>query len=484
MDALTGDGLPSGWCVARLGDLGQWGSGGTPKTSIAAYFGGDIPWAKSGDLNDGLLNSTEETITADGLENSAAKIIEPGTLLIAMYGATIGVVSVSGIRCATNQAVAHLIPNPDVADVWFLFWLIQAARQELRDLGQGGAQPNLSQAILKSYAVALPPLAEQRRIVTRIGVLLDEVEAGEAALARARESLTQFRASLLHAACTGALTADWRATNSPAETGADLLRRTLSSSRSQDVAPLWEAPATWAWTNVGSAGQVDLGRQRAPQHHEGPHMRPYLRVANVMEDRLDLRDVKWMNFNPDEFAHYSLRPGDILLNEGQSPDLIGRPAIYNGEIDGCCFQKTLLRFRAGPCCTTDFAQIVFLHYLHAGEFRKLAPITTNMAHLTRVRFVEMPFPVPPLEEQEAIVFAVRNAFDAMSADSLAAVGDPVSALRQSILHAAFTGRLVPQQPADEPATALLTNLRATPAASRRPRARRAATQPDLIETPA
>lgn len=209
-------------------------------------------------------------------------------------------------------------------------------------------------------------------------------------------------------------------------------------------------------------------------------MRPYLRVANVMEDRLDLRDVKWMNFDPDEFAHYSLRPGDILLNEGQSPDLIGRPAIYNGEIDGCCFQKTLLRFRAGPCCTTDFAQIVFLHYLHAGEFRKLAPITTNMAHLTRVRFVEMPFPVPPLEEQEAIVVAVRSAFDAMSAESLAAVGEPVPALRQSILHAAFTGRLVPQDPADEPAAALLARLRQD-AAPRRPRARRTA-QPDLIET--
>jgi len=463
MDALPSEGLPPGWAYAPLGEVLplQYGK------ALAADLrneAGIVP----------VYGSAGRTGTHD-------QALTHGPTIIVGRKGNAGAVHLVEQPCWPIDTV-YYTNDLGVLDLRLAAYLLEYVR--LDKLDQSTAVPSLSRDVYSRVVVPIAPRAEQARIVAAVNALFEEVEAGQAALTRAREGLTQFRASLLHAACTGALTADWRATNSPAETGADLLCRTASSARSQEVARLWEAPATWAWTNVGSAGQVDLGRQRAPQHHEGPHMRPYLRVANVMEDRLDLRDVKWMNFDPAEFTHYSLRPGDILLNEGQSPDLIGRPAIYNGEIDGCCFQKTLLRFRAGPCCTTDFAQIVFLHYLHAGEFRKLAPITTNMAHLTRVRFVEMPFPVPPLEEQEAIVVAVRSAFDAMSAESLAAVGEPVPALRQSILHAAFTGRLVPQDPADEPAAALLARLHATPAAARRPRARRTATQPDLIETPA
>jgi len=87
-------------------------------------------------------------------------------------------------------------------------------------------------------------------------------------------------------------------------------------------------------------GRVQLGRQRAPQHHAGPNMRPYLRVANVFEDRLELGDVMEMNFDPQEYETYRLVPGDILLNEGQSRHLVGRPAIYRDEVPGACFQNT------------------------------------------------------------------------------------------------------------------------------------------------
>jgi type I restriction enzyme, S subunit len=111
-----------------------------------------------------------------------------------------------------------------------------------------------------------------------------------------------------------------------------------------------------------------LGRQRAPQHHDGDNMRPYLRAANVLEDRLDLSNVKWMNFTPAEFETFALRPGDILLNEGQAPDLLGRPAMYQGEIVECCFQKTLLRFRAKEGVLPDYALIVFRHYMRSGRF--------------------------------------------------------------------------------------------------------------------
>jgi type I restriction enzyme S subunit len=187
-------------------------------------------------------------------------------------------------------------------------------------------------------------------------------------------------------------------------------------------------------------------------------MRPYLRVANVLEDRIDVSDVKRMNFTPPEFEKYQLKSGDILLNEGQSADLVGRSAIYRGEIDGCCFQKTLLRFRASERLIPEYAQIVFLHYLHSKRFRRAAPITTNMAHLTLERLLPMEFPLPPREEQKFSIDRYHDMRDTIG-DMDVAIGDGDRvALRQSILKAAFEGRLLPQDPADEPASALLARL--------------------------
>jgi type I restriction enzyme S subunit len=175
-------------------------------------------------------------------------------------------------------------------------------------------------------------------------------------------------------------------------------------------------------------------------------MRPYLRVANVLEDRIDTSDVKFMNFTPSEFNRYHIRSGDILLNEGQSSDLVGRSAIYYEEIEGRCFQKTLLRFRASEEVSPEYAQIVFLHYLRSKRFRRAAPITTNMAHLTLERLLPIEFPLPPRKEQHVIIHRSREMRDTINDMESAVGGRDRAALRQSILKAAFEGRLVPQDP--------------------------------------
>ncbi len=193
-------------------------------------------------------------------------------------------------------------------------------------------------------------------------------------------------------------------------------------------------------------------------------MRPYLRVANVLEDRLDLSDVKWMNFTPAEFETFELRSSDILLNEGQAPDLLGRPAMYREEIAGCCFQKTLLRFRAKHGVLPEYALIVFRHYMHSGRFKRESRITTNIGHLTQVRFVVMEFPLPPEAEQQVIVDLFRDS-EAAASDVLAildAEASDAARLKQSILKSAFEGRLAPQDPAEEPASTLLARLADTP----------------------
>jgi len=110
-----------------------------------------------------------------------------------------------------------------------------------------------------------------------------------------------------------------------------------------------------------------------------------------------------MHFPEDALHKFELQPGDILLNEGQSTDLVGRSAIYRGEIPGACFQKTLLRFRCGPSLMPEFAHAFFQHMLYTGQFARVAVQTTSMVHLTGVRFSKLPIPVPPHEEQATIV---------------------------------------------------------------------------------
>ena len=229
-----------------------------------------------------------------------------------------------------------------------------------------------------------------------------------------------------------------------------------------DASKLPELPDGWCWASVQQVGNVQLGRQRAPQHHSGPYMRPYLRVANVFEDRIDISDVMEMNFTPAEYEVYRLHYGDILLNEGQSMELVGRPAIYRDEVPGACFTNTLVRFQSSRDLDNDYVMAVFLTYLKNGRFQKIATITVNIAHLGAGRFAGLEFPLPPLEEQKEIVAEVNRHLSVVQAiESLITANLKRSArLRQSILKRAFEGKLVPQDPNDEPASALLGRIRA------------------------
>lgn len=136
-------------------------------------------------------------------------------------------------------------------------------------------------------------------------------------------------------------------------------------------------------------------------------MRSYLRVANVFENRIDTADLKQMDFSG-TFDRYTLEPGDVLLNEGQTPELLGRPAIYRGDPPGVAFTNTLLRFRAGPNVLPEWALIVFRRHMHSGRFTRESRITTNIAHLSAGRFKAVEFPVPPLSEQKRIVDLVED----------------------------------------------------------------------------
>ena len=221
-------------------------------------------------------------------------------------------------------------------------------------------------------------------------------------------------------------------------------------------------PAGWKVLTVEEAGTVDLGRQRSPKYHTGPNMKPYLRVANVHEDRIDLSDVKEMDFPPEQLARHELRPGDILLNEGQSPEFVGRPAMYRGELPGVCFTNSLIRFRPFDFVDGEYALLVFLRHLRFGCSQREAQITTNIAHMAAGRFKRVEFPVPPLDEQREIVLEVRRQLSLLGAfeTALRVALKRSETLRRAILAAAFRGELVPQDPSDEPASELLARIAA------------------------
>lgn len=156
------------------------------------------------------------------------------------------------------------------------------------------------------------------------------------------------------------------------------------------------------FVKVADAGDVQLGRQRAPKYQSGKHTCPYVRVANVFENRIDVSDLLSMDFDSNDFRKYKLEAGDILLNEGQSTELVGRPAMWRNEVPDCCFQNTLVRFKAkNGICDPYYALFVFLHYLWFGRFASLSSKTSSVAHLGAARFAEMPFPLPDIRSQQA-----------------------------------------------------------------------------------
>ncbi len=175
-----------------------------------------------------------------------------------------------------------------------------------------------------------------------------------------------------------------------------------------------DLPPGWTWATVGELADVQLGRQRSPEHHRGPNMRPYLRAANITWDGLDLTDVKSMNFDEADAERFALRPGDILLNEGSgSASEVGKPALWNGEIDGCCFQNTLLRVRPHA---VDVRYLYWYFYFSArtGAFGARGR-GVGIRHLGKRGLVAFAVPVAPLDEQRRLVAQLESMLSVLDA---------------------------------------------------------------------
>ena len=196
--------VPDNWAWTTLGNIGTWQAGGTPSRSNKSYYGGNIPWLKTGDLNDGLITNIPEKITEDAVANSSAKINPTGSILIAMYGATIGKLGILTFPATTNQACCACIEYFAITQK-YLFYFLLSHRDMFIAKGGGGAQPNISKEIIVNTAIPLPPLAEQERTVTEIErwfTLIDQLEQGKSDL---QTVIKQAKSKILELAIHGKL---------------------------------------------------------------------------------------------------------------------------------------------------------------------------------------------------------------------------------------------------------------------------------------
>lgn len=447
--------LPQGWTWATLDEVAAT----EPRAITDGPFGSNLKsehYTESGarvirlqNIGDGEFRDERAYISLDHFEKLRMHEIQAGDLAFASLGESppqVCVIPPLGAPAIVKADCIRVRVHSALLTDWiFIALRSPQSRAEAKMLVKGVGRPRLGLSQIRSLRVPLPPVAEQHRISVAMEGMTATLDRGTALISPSVARSKRLSHNLL-----------------------ELL-----------VGTPW--PAHWRVVTVAEAGQVNLGRQRHPDWHSGSHMRQYLRVANVFEDRLDLNDVMQMDFPPEVFKQFKLVPGDILLNEGQSPHLLGRPAMYRGQPENVAFTNSLIRFRANSDVLPEWALLIFRHYMHSGRFTREVRITTNIAHLSAGRFKPIEFPIPPVDEQQRIIdVAHRDMSHQVELErSLQAAEQRTASLRSSLLAAAFNGELVDQDPTDESADVLLARIRAEREAAgpqpRKPRARKVTT---------
>ena len=376
-----------------------------------------------------------------------------------------------------------------------------ARRGDLANLGSGVTQKNIYLGDLKSFKIWVAPRAEQTRIVDKLEELLSDLNAGVAELKAAQKKLALYRQSLLKAAVEGTLTADWRARRAargePLETGATLLARILIERRARwearqlakfkeqgktppkgwqarypepvlpDTADLPTLPEGWVWASVSQLSEIQGGIQKQPSRTPKENKYPFLRVANVHRGNLKLDDVHEIELFEGELERLMLKPGDVLIVEGNgSLSEIGRCALWDGSLPEAVHQNHLIRVR--PIGVQSAFMEAWLNSVRGiDRITTLAATTSGLYTLNISKISKVPVPVPPHGEQTLLLGLLREHIeDCNQQEAAVKLGLKQStAQRKNLLKAAFSGQLVPQDPDDEPASALLARIRAERAAS-------------------
>lgn len=380
------------------------GSGGTPSRSNAKYYGGDIPWVKSGELRESIIWKTEETITEEALRKSSAKIVPQGAILLAMYGATVGRLAMLGVDAATNQAVCNIRPDPSKADAKYLYRALEAMVPELISQATGGAQPNISQEKVRKTRIFLPPLDEQKRIAA----ILDKADALRAKRRQAIALLDSLTQSIF------------------LEMFGDLTQ--------------WQTLKLAEFTDEFRYGTSE--KSQAVGH-------PTLRIPNVVGGSVSLSDLKFVPVSERELGRLRLQDGDILfVRTNGNKDYVGRSAVVTNKIENgtghvlsdFIYASYLIRARVKQ----DVVNPHFLQaFLSGAAGRKMllerAKTSAGQYNINTEGLGSINIPIPPIGKQDAFQSTIEKMSENLDACRLN-LGQ-VDVLFSSLQYRAFTGQL-------------------------------------------
>jgi type I restriction enzyme S subunit len=439
-----------------LGELCKTTSGGTPSRSKPHYFEGTIPWVKSGELPDGIVIENSEYISDEAISNSSAKLLPAGTLLVALYGATVGKLGILSRPAATNQAVCAIFPS-EAIDTKFLFWYLLAKRPWLIGQAAGGAQPNISQGVVRSLMVPVMPLGAQHEIVAEIEKQFSRLDEAVANLQRVKANLKRYKASVLKDAVEGRLVPTEaelaRREGRTFETGEQLLQRILEDRKASskgkrvsvnlaDLEGLAACPDGWIWTTSDAAIQsIDAGasfkcEERPPVEGEIG----VLKVSALTWGFYDESESKTCKDADRIEEKFLVRDGDFLFSRANTIELVGASVIVGKTKKRLMLSDKTLRFDICQQVLPEWLQICLRCKFGRDEIERLATGNqVSMRNIGQERIRQIRIPLPPLAEQARIVAEVdRHLCIAREVEAeVDANLQRAQALRQSVLARSF-----------------------------------------------
>lgn len=389
--------LPKGWCWTTLGEIGTWQSGATPSRLRKDYYGGNIPWLKTGDLNDGFITEIPESITNAALQETSVKLNPKDSVLIAMYGATIGKVGILTYPATTNQACCACTEY--IVDKLYLFYFLLAYRNAFIAMGGGGAQPNISKEKIITTLMPLPPLQEQKRIVDSIGHWFSLVNSVEESKENLQEVIKQTKSKILDLAIHGKLVPQ-DPTDEPAT---ELLKRINPKAEITCDNPQYgKLPNGWCETLLGNIGTWQSGAtpSRLRKEYYGGSI-PWLKTG-------DLNDGIVQSI-PECITERALEETSVKLNPAGSI-LIAMYGATIGRIG--ILSKPATTNQACCACVDYLPEKKFLFYFLLANRENFIAMGGGGAqpNISKEKIIHTHIPLPPQQEQHRIVAKIEELF--------------------------------------------------------------------------
>ena len=409
--------IPENWCWTTLGEVGKWQSGATPSRLCKEYYGGDIPWLKTGDLNDGYITDIPEYITQKALKETSVKLNPAGSVLLAMYGATIGKVGILTFPATTNQACCACVEY-EATDQQYLFYFLLSHKENFIRQGGGGAQPNISKEKIVETLLPLPPFNEQKRIVNEVEKwfsIIDKIESGTIEL---ESYVKQTKSKILDLAISGKLVPQ----DPDDEPAIELLKRINPAFKPCDNSHYgnlpFEVPDGWCWAKINDV--TEFIKNGAPiKQFKGASGIPITRIETISNSELDMARMGYANItNGAEYKDYYIKDGDILMSHINSRAHIGKCALCNVGENQIIHGMNLLRIR----CSKQILPEYMVYYFRSTTFYNLIEPhiknAVNQASINITNLQKILIPIPPYSEQRRVAFIVDKLFSTIDTMSL------------------------------------------------------------------